>query len=657
MRSALIHLPRRYKRVILALNDFITIELCLLLAFYFRLNWWPDQILDTYWPVFLLTPVAMLLSLYKLDLYSSVTRHAGGEVLQVLARGVSIGVLVVLLVFFLYPISPPLPRSVLLFSWVLIIITGYYSRVVAGRWLHGAPLPSLMMELAGLRRNTNSRAEPVAVYGAGDAGKQLVRALQRGSKYLPVAFLDDDKNIQGEIVAGLKVYSPSELVELAAEYSAFNVFLALPSVGRSRRQQIIRYLEPFDVHVRSVPSMDELAQGLVSVGDVREVEVADILGRDIVPADKSILEQTISGKVVAVTGAGGSIGSELCRQILRFKPAVLLMLDHSEYGLYSQCSEIEDKAIRLNSGIRVVPIIGSVTDGDLLIRLFTEYQPEVIFHGAAYKHVPLVEGNGYQGFVNNVYGTLETARAAIACGVRRFVLISTDKAVRPTNFMGVTKRLSELLLQALSQLQVVDFTTMPYCSPCPSKAVLPNKTCFTMVRFGNVLDSSGSVIPKFRKQIRHGGPVTVTHPNVTRYFMTIPEAAELVLQANGLSSGGDIFLLEMGKPVKIDDLARKLIHLSGLTLKDENRPDGDIEISYTGIRPGEKLFEELLVDGKAHSTSHPKIKRANESAIPWAELVELLVDLENAFKRRDDERIRQLLSRKEVDYRPTSYQV
>lgn len=654
MRSALIHLPRHYKRGLLALNDLIIIELCLLLAFYFRLNWWPDRILDTYWPVFFLTPAAILLSLYKLDLYSSVTRHAGGEVLQVLARGVSIGALVVLLIFFLYPISPPLPRSVLLLSWVLIIIAGYYSRVVAGRWLHGAPLPSLMMELAGLRRATNSRAEAVAVYGAGDAGKQLVRALQRGNKYLPIAFLDDDRNIQGEVVAGLKVYSPSELAELASEYSTFNVFLALPSVGRARRQQIIRFLEPFDVHVRSVPSMEELAHGLVSVGDIREVEVADILGRDIVPADKSILEQTIAGKVIAVTGAGGSIGAELCRQILRFKPAVLLLLDHSEYSLYSQYSEIEDKAARLNSATRVVPIIGSVTDGDHLIRVFKQYRPEVVFHGAAYKHVPLVEDNSFQGFVNNVYGTLETARAAITCGVERFVLISTDKAVRPTNFMGVTKRLSELLLQALSKMQLVDFTSIPYCSAGPSEAAVPNKTCFTMVRFGNVLDSSGSVIPKFRKQIRQGGPVTVTHPNVTRYFMTIPEAAELVLQANGLSSGGDIFLLEMGKPVKIDDLARKLIHLSGLTLKDDDRPNGDIEISYTGIRPGEKLFEELLVDGKAESTSHPKIKRANESTIPWTELIELLVKLEAAFKQQDEDAIRQLLSRKEVDYRPTA---
>lgn len=655
MRAQLIHLPRVYKRLILAANDFLIIELTLLGAFYFRLGWWPWDIVATYPQVFAVTPLCVLFFFYKLDLYSSITRHAGVEVMSVLARGVSFGALLVLWIFFMIPVQPQLPRSVLILFWVLSIFGLVASRLVAGRWLHGANFSNLMFEFAGWKNKKKMRGNPVAVYGAGAAGRQLASALRQAKRFFPVAFIDDDPILQGEVIAGLKVYSPKEFPELVGNHKDFEVFLALPSVGRHRRQEIIRFLEPFDVYVRSVPSLDELTQGLVNVDDIRDVDVADILGRDPVPPKKELLEETISGKSIVVTGAGGSIGSELCRQICKYQPAKLILVDHSEFSLYNCSSELEELVAKRGHKLELVPVIGSVIDTELLLTIFKKYQVDTVYHAAAYKHVPLVENNGYQGFINNVFGTLSLAAAAMESGVSRVVLVSTDKAVRPTNLMGATKRLAELVLQALSPLDGVDFSGLAAIGGGGGRlpAQLANHTRFTMVRFGNVLDSSGSVIPKFRRQIREGGPVTVTHRNVTRYFMTIPEAAELVLQANGLSEGGDVFILDMGQPVKIDDLARKLIHLSGLSLRDENNPDGDIEIRYTGIRPGEKLFEELLIDHKALPTDHSKIWRANERVIPWPELKPLLVALQEAFKTNNQQQIQELLAIPEIGYQPS----
>jgi FlaA1/EpsC-like NDP-sugar epimerase len=655
LRAQLIHLPRAYKRLILAVNDFFVIELSLLAAFYFRLGWLPHEIINTYAEVFVIVPLCVLFFFYKLALYSSITRHAGVEVMSVLTRGVSFGALLVLWIFFMIPVQPQLPRSVLVLFWVLSIFGLVSSRLVAGRWLHGANFSNLMLEFAGWKNKKKVRGKPVAVYGAGSAGRQLASALRQAKRFFPVAFIDDDTALQGEVIAGLKVYSPKEFPELVGSHKDFEVFLALPSVGRHRRQEIIRFLEPFDVHVRSVPSLDELTQGLVNVDDIRDVDVADILGRDPVPPIKELLEQTISGRSIVVTGAGGSIGSELCRQIFKYQPAKIILIDHSEFSLYNCASELEELVVKLGHKLELVPVIGSVIDTELLMTLFKKYQVDTVYHAAAYKHVPLVENNGYQGFINNVFGTLSLATAAIQSGVSRVVLVSTDKAVRPTNLMGATKRLAELVLQALNPLNKIDFSGLTSfggnSSQLPQE--LENKTRFTMVRFGNVLDSSGSVIPKFRRQIREGGPVTVTHRNVTRYFMTIPEAAELVLQANGLSEGGDVFILDMGQPVKIDDLAQKLIHLSGLSLRDDNNPDGDIEIRYTGIRPGEKLFEELLIDHKALPTDHPKIWRANERVMPWPELKILLTELQQAFKANNQEQIQELLSIPEIGYQPS----
>lgn len=652
MRHRLIHLPRLFKRIILVCNDLFLVEACLLSAFYFRLGYTPLEIFSSYAPVFLVTPLCVLFFFYKLELYSSITRHVGVEVMSVLARGVSFGVLLVLLIFFLAPIHPRLPRSVLILFWVFSIFALLSSRLIASRWLHGTSLSSLAMEFAGLRHQRKARGRPVAVYGAGEAGRQLVEALGRGSRFVPAVFIDDDPSLQGQLVAGLKVYDPGELPGLVRSEQVAEVLLALPSIGRHRRQEIIRFLEPLDVHVRSVPALDELAQGLVTVQDIREVDVADILGRETVPADSQLLEASIKGKNIAITGAGGSIGSELCRQIFKHQPRKMVLIDHSEYSLYTLCAELEEAILRVGAEVEVAPILGSVTDGDLLAKVFTHHGVHTIYHAAAYKHVPLVEENGYQGFHNNVCGTIEASIAAMKAGAKQFVLVSTDKAVRPSNLMGASKRLAELVLQGISGQQEIDCSGFGCRSKRENDSRIANGTRFTMVRFGNVLDSSGSVIPKFRKQIREGGPVTVTHPQVTRYFMTIPEAAELVLQANGLSQGGDVFILDMGEPIKIDDLAHKLIHLSGLCLRDEAHPDGDIEIQYTGIRPGEKLYEELLIDDQAIPTAHPKIWRATERAIPWEELKALLSQLDSAFLNEDLSTVCNLLDRPEIGYAP-----
>ncbi|HEY8385657.1 MAG TPA: nucleoside-diphosphate sugar epimerase/dehydratase [Porticoccaceae bacterium] len=649
MRQFLLYLPRSWKRLILVANDLVLVELCLLLAFHLRLDWPPRELIASYLPVFLLTPLCVLGMFWRLELYSSITRHAGPEIIGVFARGLTIAVLMLLVIFLVFPTQPQMPRSVLGMFWALAILALLTSRLVASRWFHGSSLSSMLMDFAGWRPGQKQRGRAVAIYGAGEAGRQLVGALGQGRQFRPVAFVDDDPTLQGQWVVGIKVYAPWDLRDLIDTMGISELMLAIPSASRRRRQEIIHFLESLDIHVVSVPAMEELAQGLVTVEDIREVDVADILGRDPVFGDPELLAASITGRSLLVTGAGGSIGAELCRRIIRHRPSRLVLLDHSEYNLYAILSELDQIAGRARITVELLPVLGSVTDGALCRAICRKHRIHSIYHAAAYKHVPLVEHNGYQGFVNNVWGTLVLAQAAMEAGVASFVLISTDKAVRSTNIMGVTKRLAELVLQALSGEKEVDFDGLP---PPIDSGVVSQGTRFTMVRFGNVLDSSGSVIPRFRAQIRAGGPVTVTHRDVTRYFMTIPEAAELVLQANALSSGGDVFLLDMGEPVKIDDLARRLIHLSGLSVRDADHPDGDIEIRYTGIRPGEKLFEELLLDDAAQPTSHPKVWRANEQVIPWGELKKLLVEVHDALALGDDSLVEQLLARPEVAYKP-----
>ena len=427
---------------------------------------------------------------------------------------------------------------------------------------------------------------------------------------------------------------------------AQELLLAIPSVNRMRRREILGLLEGYPLHVRSVPGFMDLASGRVKVDDVQEVDIADLLGRDAVPPQQDLFERCIRGQVVMVTGAGGSIGSELCRQIVATGPATLLLFEHSEFNLYSIHSELEQRIRRESLPVRLVPILGSIRNAGRLLDVMRTWGVNTVYHAAAYKHVPMVEHNIAEGVLNNVLGSTYTAQAAVKAGVEHFVLISTDKAVRPTNVMGSTKRLAEMVLQALSR------ESAPVLFRDDDGVHQLNKTRFTMVRFGNVLGSSGSVIPLFHEQIRKGGPVTVTHPNITRYFMTIPEAAQLVIQAGAMGKGGDVFVLDMGEPVKIAELAEKMIHLSGLSVRTSKNPHGDIAIEFTGLRPGEKLYEELLIGDNVSPTEHPMIMRANEEHLPWEQFKVRLSELLDAVERDDYDRVRQLLRETVSGYKP-----
>ncbi len=486
----------------------------------------------------------------------------------------------------------------------------------------------------------------VAVYGAGTAGNQLVAALRMGRSMRPVAFIDDDDSIATRVIAGLKVYKPKHISQLINETGAQEILLAIPSASRARRKEILHHLEPFPLHIRSVPAIMDLASGRVRVDDIQEVDIADLLGRDAVPPQAELFERCIRDKVVMVTGAGGSIGSELCRQLVGSQPRTLVLFEHAEFNLYSIHLELEAIVRRESLPIRLVPILGSVRSQEHLLEVLRAWNVNTVYHAAAYKHVPMVEHNIAEGVRNNVFGTLSAAQAALKAGVDHFVLISTDKAVRPTNIMGSTKRLAELVLQALSQ------EAAPVLFSDLGTVHQVNKTHFTMVRFGNVLGSSGSVIPLFREQIRRGGPVTVTHPSITRYFMTISEAAQLVIQAGAMGQGGDVFVLDMGQPVKILELAEKMIHLSGLNIRSERNPQGDIDIQFTGLRPGEKLYEELLIGDNVSPTSHPMIMCANEEHLSWDSMKLVLDEMQLALLKDDYDRVRQLLRETVSGYSP-----
>jgi FlaA1/EpsC-like NDP-sugar epimerase len=457
---------------------------------------------------------------------------------------------------------------------------------------------------------------------------QLASALAHGRDFRSVAFIDDDKSLHKRKANGLRIYPLSSLGYLIERYQVSDVLLAMPSAKRSRISELIRLLEPYAIHVLSMPGLSDIAQGRVTVDALQEVDIADLLGRDPVAPDQSLLKSTISGKVVMVTGAGGSIGSELCRQIIQLQPLSLILLELSEFGLYAIEKELNHLLTQIKPAkpIEIITVLGSVTNAKRMEKVCKIFKVQTIYHAAAYKHVPMVEKNPGEAVWNNIFGTLRAAQAAIKAEVELFVLISTDKAVRPTNTMGATKRFAELILQALS-------------------ANIDHKhhTRFTMVRFGNVLGSSGSVVPLFREQIARGGPVTVTDPRIIRYFMTIPEASQLVIQAGALGHGGDVFVLDMGEPIRILDLAKRMIHLSGLEVKNETHPNGEIDISFTGLRPGEKLYEELLIGDNVSETSHPRIMRAEEQVISWVELEKMLKSLEMATKNDDFEQVRALL--------------
>jgi FlaA1/EpsC-like NDP-sugar epimerase len=489
----------------------------------------------------------------------------------------------------------------------------------------------------------------VIIYGAGFAGRQLSIALTQSADYRPVAFVDDNAELQRQSIHGIEVFSRKNLDHLIEKKNATEVLLAMPSISHSQRNEIISFLESYRLLVRTLPGVSELAQGKVKVADLREISIKDLLGRDSVATNKELLSLNIANKVVMVTGAGGSIGSELCRQILLLKPQVLIMFERSELALYSIDQELSRAAM---SSTKILPMLGSIGNRNRLSQIMKRFDVHTIYHAAAYKHVPMVEYNNAEGVSNNVFGTLNCAQVAIDHGVETFVLISTDKAVRPTNTMGATKRFAEMILQALTLIQ----NHTKYNSKRTGEGGSSGQygTRFSMVRFGNVLNSSGSVIPLFKEQIKWGGPVTVTDPEMLRYFMSIPEAVELVLQAGAMAKGGDVFVLDMGKPVRILDLAKKMIRLSGLILKDELHPDGDIEIKYTGLRSGEKLYEELLISGSVSKTDNSMILRAEEEMLAWDDLKPIIDELEGAIDRGDQVKLRQLLIKAVPGFKPQS---
>lgn len=480
----------------------------------------------------------------------------------------------------------------------------------------------------------NIQKKRVVIYGAGSAGRQLATSLISGNEYYPVAFIDDDKALDGVVIQGIKVYLSSNLQGIVKSHNVEKVLLALPSISRTQRKLIIGGIEKAGVAVQTIPGMADIVSGKMKIDEFQDVDIEDLLGRDPVSPVQVLLEKNVRNKSVMVTGAGGSIGSELCRQIIQLEPTTLVLLELSEYALYQIEKELIESSNKNKFQVDIKPILGSVVDKEKVEQVLRHFKVDTLYHAAAYKHVPMVEHNVVEGVTNNVFGTLNTALAAINSGVESFVLISTDKAVRSTNIMGASKRFAELVLQGLA-------TREP-------------RTCFSMVRFGNVLGSSGSVVPLFKKQIRDGGPITVTHPDITRYFMTIPEAAQLVIQAGGMGKGGDVFVLDMGEPVKIIELAEKLVLLMGLELKSEENPSGDIEIAFSGLRPGEKLYEELLVGSNVEGTKHPRIMTANEKFLVWSEMSEFLEQLMFACNHSDQVRIREILLSAPTDFNPSN---
>ena len=568
--------------------------------------------------IYLIAPLIAIPIFVRLGLYRAIFRYTGQAALAATAQAIGIYALLLSLVLF-WTQWEMVPRSLGILQPLVFLILVGTSRAFARFWL------------AGLEKYSDAgRSKRLLIFGAGTAGVQTAVAIAVSRQFQLVGFVDDDPAKVGRSINGVPVSSATEIEHRVKQDRITDVLLAMPRASRQRRLAIVQSLQSLPVHVRTLPSLDDLATGRVSVQDFRELDIEDLLGRDPVPPQAELMARDVTGKVVMVTGAGGSIGSELCRCIVLQGPQSLLLVDHNEFGLYRIHQELAAVCQAHALAVVLMPLLGSVTQADRMQALCASYRPDTIYHAAAYKHVPLVESNPAQGVLNNVFGTLNMAMAAQAHGVKRFVLVSTDKAVRPTNVMGATKRMAELALQAM--------------------AAHSQTTLFSMVRFGNVLGSSGSVVPLFRQQLASGGPLTVTHPDVTRYFMTIPEAAQLVLQAGAMGQGGDVFVLDMGEPVKIADLAERMVQLSRLSVRDQTNPQGDIEIVFTGLRPGEKLFEELLIGDHPQPTQHPRIMKAQEAFLPWPVLEQHLQALLAAATANDETGIRTVLAQCVQDF-------
>lgn len=594
MQETILHWSRFRKRLVVVCLDLCLALLATWLAFTIRLDTW-HQPEGVEWAVYVIAPLLAIPVFVKFGLYRAIFRYTGIAAILTTGKAVSVyGLMLAPFVWWLYH-RGGIPRSLIILQPLIFLLLVSSSRTLAWHWLAA---------------RTDSAGSRLLIYGAGSAGAQTAAALANTRQYALLGFLDDDPGKSGGSINGVPVFPASQAPDVVGRLAVSDILLALPSASRERRNQIIGQLQSLPVRIRSLPGLADLASGRVTVDDFRDLDVEDLLGREPVAPRPELLARTLARKVVLVTGAGGSIGSELCRQIANIGPSQLILVEHSEFALYRIHQELASLIKRDAADVHLLPLLADVCNFERISAICRKHRPEVVYHAAAYKHVPLVEVNPGAGVVNNVLGTLNMARAAIEAAAERFVLISTDKAVRPTNVMGASKRVAELVLQSLAACDGHPF----------GQGASTHATCFSMVRFGNVLGSSGSVVPLFRSQIAEGGPLTITHPEVTRYFMTIPEAAQLVLHAGAIAEGGDLFVLDMGAPIKILDLAKRMIALSGLTVRDEQRPKGDIHIKIAGLRPGEKLFEELLIGENPLPTDHPRIIRAREDFMPWTDL-------------------------------------
>ncbi len=620
LSDGLIHLPRASKRLLALGLDAGLCAITVWLAWCLRLEQWvPLQAIHAWTAL-----GSCLLGLpvfWYFGLYASIFRHSGWNAMQALGKAIAVYGALFAGVVTLISI-PGIPRSVGIIQPLLLFVALALSRFAVRLWLGDL--------YRGLLHKLN--APGVLIYGAGAAGQQLAAGLLKMNDQRLVGFIDDDASLQGRSLDGIRIHTPAALSKVIEQHRVRDVLLAIPSARLSRRKEVLELLRAHPVHVRTLPGLADLVSRGVRPSDIQDLDIEDLLGRDPIAPDDALMQQHLQGRTVLITGAGGSIGSELCRQVLRWQPRTLLLLESSEFALYTIDAELGALA-GPSTRVEIVPLQGSVQDAERIDEILATWRPHIIYHAAAYKHVPLVEHNALEGLRNNVWGTLVCARAAAAHGVGHFVLVSTDKAVRPTNVMGASKRLAEMVVQALASQR-------------------PARCCYSIVRFGNVLDSSGSVVPLFRSQIAQGGPITLTHRDMTRFFMTIPEAAQLVIQAGAMAQGGDVFVLDMGEPIRIHDLACCMVELTGQRVRTGDAATGDIEIRVTGLRPGEKLHEELLIGESAEPTRHPRILQAHESFVPWTELAQALQRLADQLRARDHQAVRSSLMALVEGYQP-----
>ncbi|WP_368941360.1 polysaccharide biosynthesis protein [Citrobacter werkmanii] len=615
MLTQLLSLPRKIKRVIMVAIDFALLLIAFWGAFWIRMDVSAPYASYEHWKLLTCLIVVTVFIFTKMGLYRTVLRYVTAKIFLTVLIGMSISTVLLITLSYFFDVFLPRAIPIIYFAFSVLFICG--SRLLFRMLLTYAVRGRI----------------PVIIYGAGASGRQLLTALRQVDEYFPVAFVDDNPLLNKVVIHGVTVYPRKSLEKLIPRYGIKKILLAMPSISIEKRKEVITNLENLPCEVMSIPGMVDLVEGKAQIMSLKKVSIDDLLGREPVIPSEELLAKNIRGKVVMVTGAGGSIGSEICRQIIFQRPKALILFEVSEFALYSIEKELTALVLKSNNDVPIIPLMGSVQKLHRLKNIMRTFNVDTVYHAAAYKHVPLVEYNVVEGVRNNIFGTLYCAQAAISSKVETFILVSTDKAVRPTNTMGATKRVAELVLQALAQEQ--------------------STTCFSMVRFGNVLGSSGSVVPLFEKQIEQGGPVTLTHKDIIRYFMTIPEASQLVIQAGAMAKGGDVFVLDMGDPVKIYDLATRMIKLCGLSVKDESNPDGDIAIYITGLRPGEKLYEELLIGEKVLATSHPRIMTAHEVMLSWHKLHNYLQQLDKACMNFEHDEIRNILLEIPTGFQPT----